>query len=110
MRLKTTGFQATIPTPGEPWETLFVRDDRVAVIGTQQLAWEGPLTGVYSGEFAQLPEPFASCGDGALMLPRDNEEATVFFAGDQALQWGWTNGAVWRGPVTSLPSWGALIP
>jgi hypothetical protein len=110
MRLKTTGFQATIPTPGEPWETLFVRDDRVAVIGTQQLAWEGPLTGVYSGEFAQLPEPFASCCDGALMLPRDKEEATVFFAGDQALQWGWTNGAVWRGPVTSLPSWGALIP
>ncbi|MFZ3561313.1 hypothetical protein [Streptomyces sp. BH055] len=110
VRLKTTGFQATVPTPGEPWETLFVRGDRVAVIGTEQLAWEGLLTGVYSGKFAQLPEPFASCCDGALMLPRDQEEVTIFFAGDQALQWGWTSGAGYRGAVTSLPNWGSLIP
>jgi hypothetical protein len=110
MRLRTTGFQAAVPTPGEPWETLFVRDDRVAVVGTRQLAWEGPLTGVYDGEFAQLPEPFASCSEGALMLPRDQEEVTVFFAGDQALQWGWSSGALWRGAVTALPYWGSLIP
>ncbi|MGW7514592.1 hypothetical protein ACWGJ2_03250 [Streptomyces sp. NPDC054796] len=110
MRLKTTGFQATVPTPGEPWETLFVRDDRVAVINTTGLAWEGPLTSVYSGEFAALPEPFASNSDGALMLPRESEEATVFFAGGQALKWGWTSGELFRGPVTALPGLGQMIP
>ncbi|MFI0242767.1 hypothetical protein [Streptomyces sp. NPDC016845] len=110
MRLKTTGFQATVPTPGEPWETLFVRDDRVAVINTSTLAWEGPLASVYSGEFAALPEPFASNSDGALMLPHDGEEITVFFAGDQALQWGWTSGKLFQGPVTALPRLGQMIP
>jgi hypothetical protein len=111
VRAKTTGFNAIFGTREDPWKAVVLRGDRAALINQQGLLEEAPLTELYGGKFAGVPEPFASCSDAAFEVrvakyPR----RTIFIAGDQCLDWGWAAGVKYQGPITGLPDFGRHIP
>lgn len=110
MRAKTTGFTGIIPTREAPWRAMFLRGERVAQISETGLVWEGPLTDVHQGCLT-LPEPYASCSEAALDLEVPSSSTRmVFIAGDRCLDWEWTVGQKYEGPVTGLPDFGPYLP
>ncbi|MFC4121682.1 hypothetical protein [Nonomuraea zeae] len=111
MRSKTTGFSAVIPTSfQQPWKLWFLRGEEAALIDTQALQWQKPLSEAFDGAFTGLPEPFASCSDGAFYLHHKNGN-TLFLAGDQCLEWNWGDRKViYQGPITGFPEFGPHIP
>ncbi|WP_329430299.1 hypothetical protein OG339_19480 [Streptosporangium sp. NBC_01495] len=111
MRAKTSGFDAIFGVTEDPWRAIVVRGDRAARITQATMQTEGLLTNVYDNELKAIPEPFASCSDGAFEV-RVNAwpKRTVFLAGDQCLYWVWGKGAEYQGPITGLPGFGEHIP
>ncbi|MGC5016527.1 hypothetical protein ACLQ2R_37665 [Streptosporangium sp. DT93] len=111
MRAKTSGFDAIFGLTEDPWRAIVVREDRAARINQETMQTEDLLTNVYDNELKAIPEPFASCSDGAFEV-RVNAwpKRTVFIAGNQCLYWVWGKGAEYQGPITSLPGFGEHIP
>jgi hypothetical protein len=110
MRSKTTGFTAVFAKPEQTWKMFFLREDQAALIDTQALQWQGPLSAAFNGAFAALPEPFLSCSDGAFDLRANDGSRTLFLAGDQCLEWHWSQGRKYQGLITGFPRLGPYIP
>jgi hypothetical protein len=110
MRSKTTGFSAVVMNLNKQWVMWFLRGEEAARIDTQALQWQKPLTEAFDGAFAALPEPFASCSDGAFDINKTGLGFTVFLAGDRCLEWQWGAKAIYEGPITGYPGLGPYIP
>ncbi|MGS2647334.1 hypothetical protein [Streptosporangium sp. G12] len=112
MRAETTGFSAVVMNLGNRWVMWFPargggRSDRRTGVAVQK-----PLTEAFNGAFASLPEPFASCSDGAFDLSKKGTGYTVFLTGDQCLKWQWGIEALYQGPIdtdTSIEQLGAVV-
>lgn len=111
IRRGKTDFTAIVPGRVDPWEAMFLRQDRVARINTEKLISEGRLVDAYDGQLAGIPEPFAGHTDAAFdVRGTSGTRRTVFIDGDLCLDWQWGGMPRYIGPITEMPDFGRHIP
>ncbi|MFI1380083.1 hypothetical protein [Embleya sp. NPDC020886] len=112
IRPKITGFAGAIGYPAAPWQALFLRGDKVAVINESALLYAGDLAGAGGGRLDGVIEPYRFATDGLLQLPDgpDGSRQTMFLRGDTVLVYDWERGVVRDVPWTRYDNWGTGLP
>jgi hypothetical protein len=110
MRAKTTGFTAIYPTPFSYRTLGVVRDDQYVNIFEGSIS-DRATTADLAGAGVTMPEPFRSCMDGIFgRVDAAGDVHTIYLAGDLCLDYGFSAGLGYSGPVTGLPGFGEYLP